>query len=73
MSRVCDLCKKGYLKGNLVPRGIGRRVTRRTIRRQKVNLRTVRMAPKKGDNKITMKLCTSCYKRIRKNQKEETK
>ena len=31
MSKQCQVCGKIYQKGNLVPRGIGNRVTRRTI------------------------------------------
>jgi ribosomal protein L28 len=74
MARVCELCGKGSMKGNLVPRGIGRRVTKRTIRRQHPNLRTVRMAVN-GDNKATLKLCASCVKRMKKDKKaqEESK
>lgn len=68
MARVCDICGKGYQKGNLVPRGIGKRVTQRTIHRQKPNLRTVRMAVN-GGNKMTLNICTSCLKRLKKDQK----
>lgn len=68
MARVCDVCGKGYHKGNLVPRGIGRRVTRRTLRRQQPNLRTVRMAVN-GDNKMTLSMCASCLKRLKKDKK----
>jgi ribosomal protein L28 len=67
MPRICDLCLKSYQKGNLVPRGIGRRVTRRTLRRQQPNIRTVRFAIESG-NKLTMHLCASCLKRIRKDE-----
>lgn len=70
MARVCELCGKGSIKGNLVPRGIGNRVTRRTIRRQQPNLRTVRMAVD-GGNKMTLKLCASCVKRMKKDKKAQ--
>ena len=62
MARVCDICQKGYLKGNLVPRGIGRRVTGRTINRQKPNLRTKKIDIN-GQN-VKVKICSSCLKRL---------
>lgn len=62
MSRICEICGKGYLKGNLVPRGIGRRVTRRSIRKQNPNLRSKKVELN-GQN-VTLKLCTSCLKRF---------
>lgn len=65
MSRICDICKKGYLKGNLVPRGIGNRVTRRTIRRQQPNLRTKSVVI--DGSKVKLKLCASCLKRLKKD------
>jgi len=70
MSKICDLCGKGYLKGNLVPRGVGRRVTRRTNMRQQVNLRTKRLAL--GGNSISVQMCTSCLKRLKKDSIVET-
>lgn len=68
MARICDLCGKGHLKANLVARGIGNRVTQRTLRTQKPNLRTVRMQIN-GRNKATMRICTSCLKRIKNDVK----
>lgn len=62
MSRICDVCGKGYLKGNLVPRGIGRRVTNRAIRRQNPNLRSKKLEIN-GQN-VKVKLCASCLKRL---------
>lgn len=70
MARVCELCGKGSIKGNLVPRGIGRRVTRRIIRRQHPNLRTVRMVVG-GGNKVTLRICASCLKRMKKDKKAQ--
>ncbi|MBI2414235.1 50S ribosomal protein L28 [candidate division WWE3 bacterium] len=70
MSRICELCSKTYQRGNLVPRGIGRRVTRRTLTRQQPNIRTVRFDVEDG-NKITLKICTSCLKRLRKDEREQ--
>lgn len=67
MSRICDVCQKSYVKGNLVPRGIGRRVTSRTIRTQKPNLRIKHLTL--GQTRIRVKLCASCLKRIKKDQK----
>jgi ribosomal protein L28 len=63
MSKICAICGKGYMKGNQVPRGIGRRVTRRTIIKQEPNLRTKSFIIDGG--KVTMKICTSCLKRIK--------
>ncbi len=66
MSRICQICGKGYLKGNLVPRGVGKRVTRRTIMHQLPNLRIKRLDF--GGSKIKVQLCASCLKRLKKDQ-----
>ncbi len=63
MSRICDICEKGYLKGNLVPRGVGRRVTRRTLMRQQPNLRTKRLEI--NGVKVKVQLCASCLKKLK--------
>ena len=66
MSKQCQICGKTYQKGNLVPRGIGNRVTRRTINRNSVNLRIKRFVI---DGKtVKLRLCSSCLKRIKKDQ-----
>lgn len=62
MSKICDLCQKGYQKGNLVPRGIGRRVTGRTIVMKQVNLRSKRFVINGTSMKLSV--CSSCLKRI---------
>ncbi len=62
MSKMCEVCGKGYLKGNQVPRGIGRRVTRRTSMRQMPNIRSKKFNID-GVN-YTVKLCASCLKRM---------
>jgi len=62
MSRICEICQKGYLKGNQVPRGVGRRVTRRTTIHQMPNLRVKTMEINGKNTKV--KLCASCLKRI---------
>ncbi|MFA5776316.1 MAG: 50S ribosomal protein L28 [Patescibacteria group bacterium] len=67
MSRICDICGKGRLRGKLVPRGIGRRVTHRTIRYQMPNLRQKRMVL--GGVSIKLKLCTTCLSVLNKSQK----
>lgn len=69
MATTCDICGKGYLRGNQVARGIGDRVSRRTIRKQLPNLRTVRMALN-GGSKTTLYICTSCLKRMKKEKKD---
>ena len=63
MSKVCDICGKGYMKGNLVPRGVGRRVTRRTITRKYANLRIKKFDI--GGSSVKVRLCSSCLKRIK--------
>ncbi|MBP7927981.1 50S ribosomal protein L28 [Patescibacteria group bacterium] len=63
MSKVCDICAKGALKGNLVKRGIGRRVTRRTIMKQEVNLFDKKI--KIDNTTIKVKICSSCLKRLK--------
>lgn len=65
MSKLCEICGKGYLKGNLVPRGIGRRVTRRTIMKQQPNLRVKRLDM--GGTKVKIQMCASCLKRLKKD------
>ncbi len=69
MARICDICEKGSLKGNLVPRGIGQRVTRRTIRHQMPNLRSKKLEI--GGKTVKVTLCTSCLKRLKFNKAQE--
>ena len=68
MARVCDICQKSYLKGNLVPRGIGRRVTNRAIKRQQPNIRKKKLDV--DGQKINVNICSSCLKRIKFNKKK---
>ncbi len=63
MSRICDICEKGYLKGNLVPRGIGNRVTNRAIKKQKPNLRRKKITIQ--GTTVTANICASCLKRLK--------
>jgi ribosomal protein L28 len=67
MSKICQVCGKGYQKGNLVPRGIGRRVTKRTIAHKQVNLRSKRFIIDGTSMKLI--LCASCLKRIKFEEK----
>lgn len=69
MAKICAICEKGYKKGNAVPRGIGRRVTRRTIRRQEPNLRKVRVDLSGDGNFKRIRVCASCLKKLRKEDK----
>jgi len=71
MSRVCDICGKTYQKSNLVPRGIGNRVTRRTKSHNKANLRVKRFLI--NGVRVKFKLCASCLKRIKKEDKDMQK
>ncbi len=63
MAKVCQICNKGYMKGNQVPRGIGRRVTRRTIIKQQPNLRVKRFII--DGTPLTLRICASCLKRLK--------
>jgi ribosomal protein L28 len=67
MSRVCEICGKTYQKGNLVHRGIGNRVSRRTINRKSVNLRVKRFLI--NGVKVKFRLCASCLKKIVKEER----
>lgn len=71
MSKQCQVCGKIYQKGNLVPRGIGNRVTRRTISRNSINLRVKRFVI--NGRSIKVRLCASCLKRIKKDQVDAEK
>lgn len=55
-------------KGKLVPRGIGNRVTRRTTKRNSVNLRVKRFNI--NGSKVKVILCSSCLKRLKKDDME---
>ena len=68
MSKECQICGKTYQKGNLVPRGIGNRVTRRTIHRNSINLRVKRFLI--NGTKVKVRLCASCLKRIKKDERD---
>jgi large subunit ribosomal protein L28 len=63
MSKICDVCQKGYQKGNLVPRGIGRRVTKRTITMRHPNLRARRFEI--NGTSVKLMICSSCLKRLK--------
>ena len=69
MPKLCEICGKGYKKGNLVPRGVGRRVTKRTLHRQQPNLRTKKFVIE--GTPVKVKLCASCLKRIKKESIKE--
>lgn len=68
MSRMCQFCGKNYIKSNKVARGIGNRVTRRTISSKRANLRSKRLDF--GDQKIKVTICTSCLKRLKKDVRD---
>lgn len=67
MSKICELCGKTYKKGNAVPRGIGRRVTKRNIKRQQPNLRRKKFVI--DGTPVRMRICAACLKRIKKDEK----
>jgi ribosomal protein L28 len=68
MSRICQLCGKTSVKGHIVPRGVGNRVTKRTIIRRMANLRTKRFEI--NGVKVKLLLCSSCLKRIKKDVRD---
>ncbi len=68
MSKVCDVCNKSYMKSNLVPTGIGGRVTRRTTKKQMPNLRNKKIDI--NGQKVKIKICASCLKRIKFEEKK---
>lgn len=68
MAKSCEVCGKTYQKANLVPRGIGNRVTRRTTTKRKPNLRNKRLMI--DGKKVRVVLCASCLKRITKAKKD---
>jgi ribosomal protein L28 len=68
MPRQCEICGKTYQKGNLVPRGIGNRVTKRTISKNRVNLRIKRFLI--NGKKVKVRLCASCLKRLKKDERD---
>ncbi|MCG2685883.1 50S ribosomal protein L28 [Candidatus Parcubacteria bacterium] len=55
MARVCELCGKGFLKGNQISHSAVK-----TIKRSYPNLRTVRVEIKGRTRK--MKICAKCLK-----------
>ena len=67
MSRICQICGKSSVKGHIVPRGVGNRVTKRTIIRRMANLRTKRFLV--NGVKVKLLLCSSCLKRIKLDSK----
>ncbi len=71
MSRICDICEKTYQTGNLVPRGIGNRVTKRTSTHNMANLRSKKFEI--NGRKIRVTLCSSCLKRIKKDTRDAVK
>jgi ribosomal protein L28 len=68
MSKVCDICSKGYLRANKVPRGIGNRVTNRSLTRKGPNLRSKKL--KLNGTTLKVKICASCLKRLKYEQKQ---
>ena len=70
MSRMCEICGKGRLRGKLVPRLIGRRVSHRSTHNQQVNLREKRLDL--GGRMVKVKLCTTCLSLYNKSQKESS-
>jgi len=59
MSRVCDLCGKGKMRGNTVSHS-----NRKAPRQYKPNLQkeTIEL----DGNKLSVKLCTKCKKTVKK-------
>jgi ribosomal protein L28 len=68
MSRICQLCGKGYLKAKIVPRGVGNRVTKRTIKIRMPNLRSKRFIL--NGMKVKLIICAGCLKRVKMDSRE---
>lgn len=68
MSKICEFCGKTYQKGNLVPRGVGNRVTRRTTTKRLANLRNKRIEI--NGRMVRVVICASCLKRMNKDIKD---
>ena len=64
MAKVCDLCGKGYLKGNLVCFS-----NKKSIKRSYPNLRSVRVVINNVVKRL--KVCTSCLGASKRNAKLE--
>lgn len=64
MAKVCDLCGKGYLKGNLVCFS-----NKKSIKKSYPNLRSVKVVV----NGVTkrLKVCTGCLSASKRNAKIE--
>ena len=71
MSRICEICGRGRLRGKLVPRLIGRRVSHRSTAYQQVNLREKRL--NLGGRMVKVKLCTSCLSLYNKSRDAQAK
>lgn len=69
MSKICEICGKGYLRGHLVSRGIGRRVTRRTIHHQMPNLRSKKIVIE--GTPVRIMVCASCLKWMKKGKPDQ--
>ncbi len=69
MSRVCEVCGKGKIKGNHIEtrgrakhlKGVGTKVTGITRRDFKPNLQNVRVTLPNGGTKV-MRVCTQCLR-----------
>ncbi len=69
MARVCEVCGKGYQKGNQVTTrgkkkylgGVGTKITGITKRKFKPNLQRVHVSDKDGTHK-TISVCTACIR-----------
>ncbi|MBI4091520.1 50S ribosomal protein L28 [candidate division WWE3 bacterium] len=62
MSKVCQLCGRGYLKGHLVSFS-----NKKTLKRSHVNLRVVKVAINGTLKK--MRICANCLSLAKKNEK----
>ncbi|MEK7595316.1 MAG: 50S ribosomal protein L28 [Patescibacteria group bacterium] len=64
MSRLCDMCGKGALKGNLVSFS-----NKKSIKKSQPNLRSVRISIKGVSGRI--KICASCLSKVKSVRRQE--
>ncbi|OGC49873.1 50S ribosomal protein L28 [candidate division WWE3 bacterium RIFCSPHIGHO2_01_FULL_40_23] len=66
MAKVCDVCGKGYLKGNLVSFS-----NKKSIKRSYPNLRKVRISV--DGRSVRVKICASCLSAKRLTEASQVK
>ena len=68
MSRVCDLCNKGFLTVTNISHkhsGMWAKKAPKTKRKSYPNLRLLKILPDNSSNLLKIKVCMRCYRTIR--------